>query len=100
MNDTHTTGPLTVDDLKQSRQVNQGAVWTHHSPVLTCPPCTGNCSQGRDCTQLQPAEACTEIGVESMLRYRRTTSMASWGIALVLVLVMAGYLLQTIYPVI
>jgi len=47
-----------------------------------------------------PAEACTELGVESMLRYRRTTSTVVWGIALALVLVMVGYLLQTVYPLI
>jgi len=93
MNDTHTTGPLTAADLEHSRQVNPGAIWTPHG----CPPCTGNCSQGRDCHP-QAAEACTEIGVESMLRYRRTTSTVTWGIALALTLVMVGYLLQTIHP--
>jgi len=95
MNDTRTTGPLTVADLKQSRQVNPGAIWTSRG----CPPCTGNCSQGRDCRPM-PAEACTELGVESMLRYRRTTSTVAWGIALALTLVMVGYLLQTVYPLI
>jgi hypothetical protein len=48
------------------------------------------------------AEACTELGVEveSMLRYRRTTSTVAWGIAFALTLVMVGYLLQTVYPLI
>lgn len=98
MNDTRTTGPLTVADLKQSRQVNPGAIWTSHG----CPPCTGDCHQGRRCPTHAPAEACTELGVdvESMLRYRRTTSTVAWGIALVLVLIMVGYLLQTVYPLI
>jgi hypothetical protein len=95
MNDTRTTGPLTAADLEQSRQVNPGAIWTPRG----CPPCTGNCSQGRDCRPM-PAEACTELGVESMLRYRRTTSTVAWGIALALTLVMVGYLLQTVYPLI
>ena len=97
MNDTHTTGPLTAADLEQSRQVNPGAIWTPRG----CPPCTGNCSQGRDCRPM-PAEACTELGVEveSMLRYRRTTSTVAWGIAFALTLVMVGYLLQTVYPLI
>jgi len=95
MNDTPTTGPLTAADLEQSRQVNPGAIWTSRS----CPPCTGNCSQGRDCRPM-PAEACTELGVESMLRYRRTMSTVVWGIALVLGLVMVGYLLQTVCPLI
>ena len=95
LNDTHTTGPLTVTDLEQSRQVNPGAIWTPRG----CPPCTGNCSQGRDCRPMA-AEACTELGVESMLRYRRTTSTVAWGIAFALTLVMVGYLLQTVYPLI
>jgi len=97
LNNTHTTGPLTVADLEQSRQVNPGAVGASHG----CPPCNGNCRQGRDCRPM-PAEACTELGieVESMLRYRRTMSTVVWGIALALVLVIAGYLMQTLYPLI
>jgi hypothetical protein len=35
-----------------------------------------------------------------MLRYRRTMSTVVWGIALALVLVIAGYLMQTLYPLI
>lgn len=95
LNDTHTTGPLTAADLEQSRQVNPGAIWT----PCDCPPCGGNCRQGRDCHPV-PAEACTELGVEveSMLRYRRAASTLVWGIALALVLVIAGYLMQTLYP--
>jgi hypothetical protein len=96
LNDTHTTGPLTVADLEQSRQVNPGAVGASYG----CPPCTGDCHQGRRCPVHAPAEACTELGVEveSMLRYRRTMSTVVWGIALALVLVIVGYLMQTLYP--
>ena len=32
---------------------------------LQCPPCTGDCRQGRDCNAQQPmpAEACTDAGM-------------------------------------
>lgn len=93
MNFNNTTGPLTAADLEQSRQVNPGTIWT----PCDCPPCNGNCRQGRDCHPV-PAEACTELGVESMLRYRRAASTMVWGIALALVLVIVGYLMQTLYP--
>jgi hypothetical protein len=94
MNFNNTTGPLTVADLEQSRQVNPGTVGASHG----CPPCTGDCHQGRRCPAHAPAEACTELGVESMLRYRRAASTVVWGIALALVLVIVGYLMQTLYP--
>jgi hypothetical protein len=97
LNNTHATGPLTVADLEQSRQVNPGAVY-----VPGRDNCTGQCEHagGCNCWRPQPAEACTELGVEveSMLRYRRTMSTVVWGIALALVLVIAGYLMQTLYP--
>ena len=84
-------------DLKQSRQVNPGAVY-----IAGRDTCTGRCesTEGCNCWHPMPAEACTELGVESMLRYRRTTSTVAWGIALVLVLVMAVYMLQTFDPLI
>jgi hypothetical protein len=47
-----------------------------------------------------PAEACTDFGVEveSMLRYRRTVLTMGLSLALALTLVLLGYLLQTVYP--
>lgn len=35
-----------------------------------CPPCTGACNQGRQCSAHMPAEACTEIGAEPSERDR------------------------------
>jgi hypothetical protein len=95
MNFNNTTGPLTVADLEQSRQVNPGAVYISGRDT-----CTGRCesAEGCNCCRLTPAEACTELGVESMLRYRRAASTVVWGIALALVLVIVGYLMQTLYP--
>jgi hypothetical protein len=34
-----------------------------HRVTLVCPPCTGECNQGRDCHP-QAAEACTELGCD------------------------------------
>ena len=94
MNDTNTPDSLTAADL--DRNTNPGNVYMHR--VTVCPPCAGDCHQGRRCPAHAPAEACTELGVESMWRYRRTMSTVVWGIALALMLVIVGYLMQTLYP--
>ena len=36
-----------------------------HRVTVVCPPCTGECNQGRQCAANTPAEACTDIGAES-----------------------------------
>ena len=90
-------GPLTAADLEQARQVNPGSIWHPHRHILIqCPPCTGDCRQGRDCRPM-PAEACTELGAESMLRHRRTAAHAK-SLALALLLAVAGYLAHVAWP--
>lgn len=82
-----TPGPLVAADL--------------HRVTLVCPLCTGNCDQGRRCPAHAPAEACTEVGAdaaESMWRHRRTASTARLSLALVLLLAVAGYVANAIWP--
>lgn len=35
-----------------------------HRVTVVCPPCTGDCNQGRQCAANTPAECCTEIGCD------------------------------------
>jgi hypothetical protein len=35
-----------------------------HRVTVVCPPCTGECNQGRQCAANRPAEACTDIGAD------------------------------------
>ena len=58
--------PLTAAELADyNRQRNERAA---------C--CNGDCSQGRQCVQLQPAEACTDIGSEMSAGYRPVSGWA------------------------
>ena len=38
-------------------------------PAYQCPPCTGDCRQGRNCNaeNPMPAEACTDIGADATI---------------------------------
>lgn len=83
---------LTADDLNAARQHSTGRV-LH----LVCPPCTGDCNQGRRCHANTPAEACTELGAESMLRHRRMAAHAK-AIAMALLVAVAGYLTHIYWP--
>ena len=51
--------------------------------ALQCPPCTGDCRQGRDCNAQQPmpAEACTDAGMED---HRFELQGQRWGLVLIL----------------
>ena len=35
-----------------------------HRVTVVCPPCTGDCNQGRQCAANTPAECCTELGAD------------------------------------
>jgi hypothetical protein len=50
-----------------------------------------------DTVPVQAAEACTELGAESMLRHRRTAAHTR-SIALALLLAVAGYLAHITWP--
>ena len=54
-----------------------------------CPPCTGNCDQGRRCIASTPAEACTELGCDEP-DFRAAANFWSLYLALLLVAVIAG----------
>lgn len=45
-------GPLTAQDLDAARKHSAGNVWLLPRRVTAkqCPPCNGDCRQGRDCT--------------------------------------------------
>ena len=59
--------PLTAAELADyNRQRNERAA---------C--CNGDCSQGRQCVQMQPAEACPDIGSEMSAGYR---PVAGWAV--------------------
>jgi len=45
-------GPLTAAELAA------------HNSAKQCPPCSGDCAQGRRCPAHAPAEACTDIGAD------------------------------------
>ena len=98
LQDTPSAGMLTAADLEEARRVNPGSVWMPRRHVLlSCPPCTGACNQGRQCAARTPAEACAELGAESMLRHRRASATAK-NVALALLLAVAGYLAHITWP--
>ena len=47
-------------------QIVRGPLLAHemHRVTVVCPPCTGDCNQGRQCAANTPAEACTELGAD------------------------------------
>jgi hypothetical protein len=49
-----------------SPQIIRGPLLAHemHRVTVVCPPCTGECNQGRQCAANTPAEACTDIGAD------------------------------------
>ena len=49
-----------------SPAIVRGPLLAHelHRVTLVCPPCTGDCNQGRQCAANTPAEACTDIGCD------------------------------------
>ena len=53
------TGPLTAADLEDARHYSTGSIYRLHR-VTVCPPCHGNCNQGRNCN----ADACAPEGGE------------------------------------
>ena len=59
LNDTPTAGPLTAADLDEARAYSTGRIYRLHR-VTVCPPCHGECNQGRMCN----AESCAPEGGE------------------------------------
>ena len=47
-------------------QIVRGPLLAHelHRVTVVCPPCTGDCNQGRQCAANTPAECCTELGAD------------------------------------
>jgi hypothetical protein len=106
------TGPLRAEDL--DRDTNPGNVWLlpRRAAVAQCPPCTGDCRQGRDCPG--PDTIPTDMGalddsaaveggrhadpVESMLQHRRTSSAVKAGLALAALLAVVGFASRLIWP--
>ena len=95
-------GPLGPSDLAEARAHSTGAIWLlpRRGTVMQCPPCTGNCRQGRDCTGPDTVptdwhDDCAPEGgkhaepvqsaVESMWRHRRYRATAGLALALALV---------------
>lgn len=96
-------GQISAEDVTKARQHSTGNVWQMPRRASAC---TGDCRQGRDCTcapdtvPVQPAEACTELGAdaaESMWRHRRTEAAVRWGLSLVAVLAVVGYVVRTVW---
>lgn len=60
LQNTPSAGPLTAADLAEARRFNAGTVLhLHRATLAQCPPCTGNCNQGRDCNAIACApEGC------------------------------------------
>jgi hypothetical protein len=74
-------GPIRAVDLE--RDINTGRIYHLHRATV-CPPCTGDCNQGRACSApdtvpVQPAEACTDLGADDC-----APPVSRAGIALVL----------------
>ena len=117
-------GPLTAADLTAARKHSTGRVLYLHRVIVgrdtctgacetrsgcdcsvaQCPPCHGNCRQGRDCNADQ-ADACAIEGgtftgpvlsgsVLSMRRHRRARAT----VALALALAAAGYVAHIAWP--
>ena len=96
---TINAGPLTAADLVAARKYSTGRVLYLHRAVIagrdtcagacethggcdcaTCPPCNGNCSQGRDC----PADACAAEGGKHRDPAPTKTHRPGFGVVLVL----------------
>lgn len=115
LQNTPSAGPLTAADLAEARRFNAGTVLhLHRATLAQCPPCTGNCNQGRACSAGKPArveqwpdtmpsdhaplaaEACTDMGADEC---RPPASRI--GIALVVlpwVLAVIGWAVWTRWP--
>ena len=107
-------GPLGPSDLAEARAHSTGAIWLlpRRGTVMQCPPCTGNCRQGRDCTGPDTVptdwhDDCAPEGgkfaepapaMESMLRHRRTQATVRGGVALVALLAVCGYVVRAVWP--
>ena len=113
--DIPSAGPLTVADLDAARKHSAGNVWLLPRRVMQCPPCNGDCRQGRDCPGPDTVptdygsgwlDSCAPEGgrhadpVESMARYRQTASTVRWGVALAVVLAVVGYGFRVFWPIV
>jgi hypothetical protein len=61
-----------------------------HRVTVVCPPCTGDCRQGRQCAANTPAEACTEIGADSWDDYDGTAVFRGLFSAVAITAILAG----------
>ena len=72
------SGPLTAADLAA------------HNASKRCPPCHGDCWQGRMCPAVIAAEACTELGAEPLTPKNARIALAlillPWAVGVVAVL--------------
>jgi hypothetical protein len=109
-------GPITEADLAAARQHSTGNVWLlpRRASAMQCPPCNGDCRQGRDCpgpetiptdySELALLDDCAIEGgkhadpvpsaVLSMCRHDRIR----YRVALVLLLALACYAVHIAWP--
>lgn len=116
LQNTPTTGPLTAADLEAARAHSTGRIVHLRRATLLPAGCD---QQGRDSTRQWPAfpdtiptdwhglDACAPEGgthadpapaMESMWRHRRAMATVRGGVALVVVLAVAGYVTRLIWP--
>jgi hypothetical protein len=80
---------LTPADIAAAREHSPGRVYPlHRATVMTCPPCHGECNQGRYCPAHAPAEACSGIGEDYETPTRASVRLF---VALVLLFSVAFY---------